>query len=203
MKDVDKLFAVLAPLMEQVGGEEIVVEYHGCGDSGTANFERMTGKKNILVDQKKFEELKGTYHKTVSFWNEGKWEEKYAESESTLTEIAEEIAYEMLLEYASGWEINAGSYGILTIKRSPPRLILDHTESEDVEDENGETTTVDKEDECYEYVPKLPKARAAKKVTPKKKVAKKTIKKTVVKKTVAKKKVVKKTNKKKKVSKKK
>ena len=63
-----------------------------------------------------------------------------------------------------------------------------HADREDVEDEDGETTTVDKEDECYEYVPKLPKVQAAKKVMPKKKVAKKK----VVKKKVVKKKVVKK-----------
>lgn len=153
-KKLDSLLSAIIPLMEQVGGNKIHIDYNGSGDCGSADFQHLEDKGGEYIDSSKYSDLKTKFMKTSSYWKNNGWIEKTEEAEQSLTELAEEIAYEMLLNNAGGWEINAGSYGSVVIETSPVRVTLDHTPCDDVEDENGDYETVDLEEEVYLYSPK-------------------------------------------------
>ncbi len=153
-KKLDSLLSAIVPLMKKVGGDKIHIDYNGSGDCGAADFQHLEDNKGKVIDSKKYEELTTSFMKTASHWTKEGWVEKTEETEQSLVALAEEIAYEMLLNNAGGWEINAGSYGSVVIQTSPVRVTLDHTPCDDVEDENGDYETVDLEEEVYFYSPK-------------------------------------------------
>jgi len=150
-KKLDSLLSAIVPLMEKAGGTKIYVEYSGCGDCGTATFGHLEDECEKIIDLNKYDKLTACVIKTSSRWTKEGWIEKTEEADQNLIELAEEIAYEMLLNNASGWEINAGSYGGVFIETSPPRITLDHTPCDDEEDEDGNTETVDLDEEVYFY----------------------------------------------------
>lgn len=150
-KKLDSLLSAIVPLMEKAGGTKIYVEYSGCGDCGTATFGHLEDENEKIIDHNKYDKLTACVIKTSSRWTKEGWIEKTEEADQNLIELAEEIAYEMLANNVGGWEINSGSYGGVYIQSSPVLVTLEHTEQDEVEDENGEYETIDLGDEVYYY----------------------------------------------------
>jgi hypothetical protein len=115
--------ATLIAAMEQFGINRIQVSFDGSGDDG--QIDRLTLFGNIdgstLLDEK-VEEMDDECldspcevvytHQT---WKDSKWHhEKFSKQES-LSDLIETVAYWPLEDHFSGWEINEGSYGTVTI----------------------------------------------------------------------------------------
>ena len=136
---IETLFAALVPLMKGINGNIIEINYNGCGDQGSAEFENIQDSKGKLVDSDLYENLTAQVPETKSVWNEKEkaWIKLSSMADKTLQEIAEEITYNMLYANTCGWEINAGSFGGVTITINPPKITLNHNPEEDIEDEDG------------------------------------------------------------------
>jgi hypothetical protein len=175
---IEELFSALAPLVKKVKGNVVHVNYSGCGDSGSADFERIETAKGKEVDEKLYSELTAKVTITSSTWDfDNKcWKKNDQPEDKSISFLAEEIAYEMLLENTVGWEINAGSGGSLTITIDSPQITLDHTGYEDEEDEDGNTVEVVDCENVFDYFPKfLATSMSRKQLKPK--ISKKSVKK--------------------------
>jgi len=174
---IEELFAALAPLVKKVKGNVVHVNYSGCGDCGSADFERIETAKGKVVDEKLYSELTAKVTTTSSTWDSDNqcWLKNDQLEDKSISFLAEEIAYEMLLAHTAGWEINAGSSGSLTITIDNPQITLDHTGYEDEEDEDGNTVEVVDCEEIFDYFPKfLATSMSREQLKPKKSVKKAT-----------------------------
>ncbi len=88
--------------------KEVSIDFDGCGDSGQIN--------SILYDRVENETLGNTLvvggevHDSSS-WDEKKKEWVHTTRQATLSELIEQLCYDLLEVNHGGWEINSGSYG--------------------------------------------------------------------------------------------
>lgn len=101
---------------------KVEVEFDGCGDSGNmeeARFYRGHGEnaKEVPADDKFSDNLvDGALISDETTWNEKKQEWVYTTRTPTISELVEQICYDLLESNHGGWEINEGSFGTFVFK---------------------------------------------------------------------------------------
>lgn len=101
----------VSKFMKEHGISRVLLEFDGSGDSGQINSIELVGNndKSLLLT-----EITGwwTEHK----YSQGTWTKNISKMKSTLADLLEDIAFSVLSSRYGGWEIDAGSFGTITIK---------------------------------------------------------------------------------------
>ena len=113
--------------MNEHGVDEITVTFDGCGDSG--------GIEEVFCDNQDFLKAQATTVSVRSSWTrEGPTFQADISHNSTIQDLTEDLAYNILEQHHGGWEINAGSFGEFKILREEEAIKLEYNERiEDVE----------------------------------------------------------------------
>lgn len=102
---------IICEIMNSLGIDSINLEFDGSGDSGQV--ESVTVSPEHLQDA--FEEIKTKGSRVNHYWSENTWHADLVEHECSASDLAMDVAYEILENKYGGWEINEGSFGTIII----------------------------------------------------------------------------------------
>jgi hypothetical protein len=158
LEQIDKNFRIFRKIMKQVNGKSVQIDYAGSGDSGSVEAGRLKLENNEWVDLRTMDQPFIERMSTVENWVPGSgWVQSQALRKVTLSDVADEIVYDMLSAYCGGWEINEGSQGVGYIDVEEG-VRLEHTNMvwippEDSEDEFEDGTYESGETDVFVYEP--------------------------------------------------
>lgn len=158
LEQIDKNFRLFRRLMKQVDGKSVEIDYAGSGDSGSVEAARLLISNGMSYNLRTMEQPFVEKMATVENWVQGSgWVQSQALRKITLSDIADEIVYDMLSTYCGGWEINEGSQGVGYIDIEEG-VRLEHTNMvwippEDSDDEFEDGTYESGETDVFVYEP--------------------------------------------------
>ncbi len=158
LEQIDRNFRLFRRLMKRAGGKWVQIEYAGSGDSGSVEAGRLKLENDEWVDLRSIKQPFIERMTTVEDWVPEKgWVQHQALRKITLSDIADEIIYDMLSAYCGGWEINEGSQGVGYIDIEEG-VRLEHTNMvwippEDSDDDFEDGTYESGETDVFVYEP--------------------------------------------------
>jgi hypothetical protein len=105
--------STLVAAMKQYGINRIEVTFDGSGDDGQMEDVSIFDKESKINNDYLENACEVAYTKHIASNTE--WIYEKVVQTKTLQELAEEVAYIPLEDHFDGWEINEGSYGVVTI----------------------------------------------------------------------------------------
>ena len=111
--------AVLFDALAKVGITAVIVSFDGCGDSGQIE----------NIEAKNADDLVDLLSDAVAIAKPEAWgSTNLLQTEGSLTELIEQLAYDFLSQTHSGWENNDGAYGEFTFDLAAGNVTLDYNE---------------------------------------------------------------------------
>jgi len=148
LEQIDRNFRLFLRLMKQVDGKSVEIDYAGSGDSGSVEAARLTTEDGQIINLRTMEQPFIEKMATVENWVQGSgWVKSQEMAKITLSDVVDEIVYDMLSAYCGGWEINEGSQGVGFIDIEDG-VRLEHTNMIWIPPEDSET---EDEDGVYEF----------------------------------------------------